>query len=90
MAVKTHDVSLNFLSDSPRSGAGGLGEDPEKGASRLRSLWLWGTKTDVKTHREFSLPVSIPPRGAGRGGWGWGRQGAVLHRISFQVAAKHY
>lgn len=59
-----------------------MGEDPEKGASHLRSLWLWGTKTDVKAHREFSLPVSTPPKGDWKG-----RQGAVLHRISFQVAA---
>ena len=36
---------------------------------------------------ENSLFQSQTPRGAGRGGWGWGRQGAVLHRISFQVAA---
>ena len=41
-----------------------MGEDPEKGTSLPRSLWLWGTKTDVKAHREFSLPVSNP-----KGSW---------------------
>lgn len=40
-----------------------MGEDPEKGTSLPRSLWLWGTKTDVKAYREFSLPVSTPQGG---------------------------
>ena len=84
MAVKTHDVSLDFLSDSPRSVAGCLGEDPEKGASHLRSLWLWGTKTDVNAHREFSLPVSTPPRGTGRGGRGPFYIGLASRWLPFQ------
>ena len=61
-----------------------MGEDPEKGASLLRSLWLWGTKTDMKAHREFSLPVSTPPRGAGRGGRGLFYIGLASRWLPFQ------
>lgn len=71
VAVKTHDVYLiNFLSDSPRSVAWGLGEDQEKGASPPLSLRLWGTKTDVKMLQRILSSSPSPPGGAGRGGWG--------------------
>ena len=70
-----------------------MGEDPEKGASLLRSLWLWGTKTDVKAHREFSLPVSAPQGGLeGEAGGGGGRGpfyiGLASRWLPFQH--KHY